>query len=161
MERNNDDGPINLGTSIELMEDFFAYTFICQLKRKVIYDEDDSEDERMDIVADDANDDKPDDKDDGAKPSAADNDTKTPLPKGKNQIKTAYDVHAAHRISITSKCLLLVCSQLILLWYMLIQTTNDDDMIESLAQPAEKVSIVVGRFVCALVMHVTLTGESM
>ena len=46
LERGHDDGPINLGTSIDLMEDYFAYSFLCQLKRKVIYNEgEDSEDE--------------------------------------------------------------------------------------------------------------------
>ena len=46
LERKHDDGPINLGTSINLMEDFFAFSFLCQLKRKVIYNEgEDSEDE--------------------------------------------------------------------------------------------------------------------
>ena len=50
----------------------------------------------------------------------------------KNVIQTAYDVHGAHRISISSKCYLLVFSQLILLWYMLMQATSDAEMIESL-----------------------------
>ena len=42
---------------------------------------------------------------------------------------------------------------------MLMQATSDAEMIESLTQPAEKVSTTIGRFVCALIMHITLTSE--
>ena len=82
------------------------------------------------------------------------------MKKKKNSVQTDYDVHSAHRISITSKCYLLVFSQLVLLWYMLIQATSDSDMIESLTEPAEKVSTIIGRFVCSLIMHITLTNET-
>ena len=73
---------------------------------------------------------------------------------------TPYESHASYRISITGKCFLLVTAQLILLYYMAVEATSDAAMIETLVMPPEKISTVIARFVCAFIMHVTLTGES-
>ena len=46
-QRQSDDGERNLDKSLNFMEDFYAYAFVYQLKRKVIYGEgEDSEDEQ-------------------------------------------------------------------------------------------------------------------
>ena len=49
---------------------------------------------------------------------------------------------------------------LILLWYMLIQAVTDDEIVENLTMPCEAISTIIGRFVCAFIMHITLTAES-
>ena len=48
--RNRIDGPMNLGSSLELREDFFAYSFLFKFKRGYIFEdgevsEDDKEEE--------------------------------------------------------------------------------------------------------------------
>lgn len=60
---------------------------------------------------------------------------------------------------MTGQCYLLFFTQMILLFYMASEIKNDEDMQEELVKPAENISTVIGRFVCALVMHITLTGE--
>ena len=96
------------------MEDFFAYTFLYQLKRQVIYEDgEDSEDyepEEKDPPKDGTDKKVEDeDKDDGAskreETSQSDSNEKR-----KYQIPTAYDVYASHRISISSKFYLLVAA---------------------------------------------------
>ena len=65
--RGPDDGQINFGTSLVFMQDFFAYSFLYQLKRRVIYD--DGEDSDPDLPETDIDADKKvedEDKDDGA-----------------------------------------------------------------------------------------------
>ena len=154
--RGPDDGQINFGTSLVFMQDFFAYSFLYQLRRRVIYDdgEDSDPEPEADIGADKKVEDE--DKDDGApkREESAQGENK------KQQMTKAYDVYSSHRISITAKFYLLVAAQLILLWYMLIQAVTDDEIVENLTMPCEAVSTIIGRFVCAFIMHITLTAES-
>ena len=43
---------------------------------------------------------------------------------------------------------------------MLIQAVTDDEIVENLTMPCEAISTIIGRFVCAFIMHITLTAES-
>ena len=65
--RGPDDGQINFGTSLVFMQDFFAYSFLYQIKRRVIYDDgEDSDPEELEAEADANKKVEDEDKDDGA-----------------------------------------------------------------------------------------------
>lgn len=61
---------------------------------------------------------------------------------------------------MTAKCYILFVAQMILLWYMVIEATTDPDMLASLYTLPTASSTVIARFVCALIMHVSLTSET-
>lgn len=44
--RENYDGNISLGTSLKFTEDFYAYTFLYWMKRRVIFDDGDMSEEK-------------------------------------------------------------------------------------------------------------------
>ncbi len=53
LKRSPSDGPLNLGKSLNLSQDFYSFTYLHQFKRKVIFDDDkdsdhESEDEKKD-----------------------------------------------------------------------------------------------------------------
>ena len=68
-------------------------------------------------------------------------------------------MHREKRIDVTSNCTLLLLAQLILLCYMLIETT-EDEMMEAMQEPSQNIKNVVARFACAFIMHITLTDEA-
>ena len=152
ISRDNIDGEINIGKSINLMEDFFAYAFLCQLKRKIIYndgEESEPEPEEEKNVAGDKEQEKK--KEDG--PDAESEEEK------QENMPSEYKSHASHRISIFSNFYLLVAAQLILLWYMLLEATSDPDMLNDLQMVPEGCETIIARFICAMIMHIGLAGE--
>ena len=76
-------------------------------------------------------------------------------------ISTPFQAHASHRISITAKCYLLFLAQAILIMYMYVEATTDEEMVSTMATPADQISTILGRFCCAFIAHITLTSESM
>lgn len=46
LPRANYDGEINIGTSLKFREDFYAYTFLHWMKRRVIFDDGDISEEK-------------------------------------------------------------------------------------------------------------------
>ena len=61
---------------------------------------------------------------------------------------------------MTGKCYLLFVAQTILLWYMVIEATTDEAMLADLYTLPTSNSTVIGRFICAFIMHISLTSET-
>ena len=48
---------------------------------------------------------------------------------------------------------------MLLLWFLGAETLSDPAMLEGFEQPAESQRIVLARFLCAVILHITLTDE--
>ena len=44
--------------------------------------------------------------------------------------------------------------------YMYVEATTDEEMVQTMATPADQISTILGRFCCAFIAHITLTSES-
>ena len=53
----------------------------------------------------------------------------------------------------------MVLCQLLLIWFLGYESITGDDTVEAFKTPASSGSIVLARFLCAIVLHITLTDE--
>ena len=54
----------------------------------------------------------------------------------------------------------MVICQMLLIWFLGAETVTSMDIREGFATPAESMRIVLARFVCAVILHITLTDET-
>ena len=60
---------------------------------------------------------------------------------------------------MTGKWRFMVLTQLLLIWFLGYEAVTSEDTVEAFKSPAENGSIILTRFLCAIVLHVTLTDE--
>ena len=48
---------------------------------------------------------------------------------------------------------------MLLLWFLGAEAITNEDMLAGFEQPAESQRIVLARFLCAVILHITLTDE--
>ena len=53
----------------------------------------------------------------------------------------------------------MVICQMLLIWFLGAETVTSMDVREGFATPAESMRIVLARFLCAVILHITLTDE--
>ena len=129
-------GPRSIGTSMELREDMYSVVFLYKLKRKTLYKDGVEESERT--------------------------------------LKTKHLIRASETIEnksnfykdfryfkkmMTGKWRFMVLTQLLLIWFLGYEAVTSEDTVEAFKSPAENGSIILTRFLCAIVLHVTLTDE--
>ena len=77
----------------------------------------------------------------------------------KQRLDKFYKNYAADRGYNTGKYRFLLICQILLLWFLGAETMTNEDMIAGFEQPAESMRIVLARFLCAVILHITLTDE--
>jgi len=70
-----------------------------------------------------------------------------------------YKDFGSYRKSLTGKWRFLVLCQLLLVWFLGYEAFTSADTVEAFKTPASAGSIVLARFLCAIVLHITLTDE--
>ena len=60
---------------------------------------------------------------------------------------------------MTGKWRFMVLCQLLLIWFLGFEALTSDDTVEAFKTPASSGAIVLARFLCAIVLHITLTDE--
>ena len=48
---------------------------------------------------------------------------------------------------------------MLLLWFLGAEAATNEDMVAGFEQPSESQRIVIARFLCAVILHITLTDE--
>ena len=77
----------------------------------------------------------------------------------KVRLDNFYKSYHSDRVYTTGKCVFLPIIQALLLTFLLIQAFNDDDMEKKFITPTESALVVLSRLLCALILHIGLTGE--
>ena len=60
---------------------------------------------------------------------------------------------------MTGKWRFMFLCQIILIWFLGYESVTSDDTVENFKKPASDGSIVLARFLCAIILHITLTDE--
>ena len=77
------------------------------------------------------------------------------------RIRHFYDDYASDRAYTYGKLRFLVLCQLVLLWLLGSEALTDEYILANFLMPADSLQIVLCRFLCAVVLHITLTDEVM
>ena len=191
LERTEFEGPATLGKSVTLREDFYAYTFLYMLRRSYFFEQDyygddsncDSEYDDADKLAGDKEiiaegkakamenaqlrRDKIDLADQGeAEPESDTSENSDPEGKAeeetnKERLRHFYDDYASDRAYTFGKLKFLVLCQLVLLVLLGSEALTDENVKANFFMPADSLQIVMCRFLCAVILHITLTDEVM
>ena len=70
-----------------------------------------------------------------------------------------YKDFRAFKKAMTGKWRFMVLCQLLLIWFLGYEAITSDDTVDAFKTPASDGSIVLARFLCAIVLHITLTDE--
>ena len=148
-EREATDGLLpNLGQSLSLRHDFFSYTYCHLLRRKVIFGDDaDTEDEDAE-THDEYGEELPDNPLKRLQVKKDDDDPRIFYKTSHEQRKTVF-------IPVS----FLVAVELMLIWFLVIETVTDDEIVESIKARPASIDIVITRFICGIFMHITLICE--
>ena len=79
----------------------------------------------------------------------------------KERLRHFYDDYASDRAYTYGKLKFLVCCQLVLLILLGSEALTDEDVRANFFMPADSTQIVMCRFLCAVILHITLTDEVM
>ena len=150
-QRDCFDGPISLGSSLELREDFYAVCFLYWMKRKAILrDCEDSDYEEGEAVKE--SDDKVDKGD-----KASDNGSEQE--EDEEPIDVWRTMFFQNRTDITGKLCFLVLCQILLILFLFKEALTNVDMVDALKTQPDGVSIVLCRFLCGIFLHINLSDE--
>ena len=122
---------------MSLREDMYAIVFLYKLKRMTLWN---------DGVEDDAR----------TKQNIDSNKDKTEKNSHRSNF---YKDFRHHKKNMTGKWRFMVLTQLLMIWFLGYECVTSDDNKEAFKTPATNGSIVLTRFLCAIVLHVTLTDE--
>ena len=146
------DGPMGFGQSLELRPDYYAFTYVFQLKRKEIYDDGEDSKEEEETVKEEE-----EKKVEEQKIAVGEDITEEKQPVKPSNF---YRTFNSERKSIIGKYRFLFLCQLMLSGFLAYEAMTDSEQLEALLEPADGVKIVLARFMCAIFLHITLVDET-
>ena len=128
-------GPASIGTSMTLREDMYAVTYLYKLKRKYIFGDDQEEVTRTRFFA-----------------------SSESIEREKDKSNFYKDFRYFKKM-MTGKWRFMILCQLLLIWFLGYEAITSAETVEAFKTPASNGSIVLARFLCAIVLHITLADE--
>ena len=77
----------------------------------------------------------------------------------KARLRNFYHYYASDRAECTGKYRFLILCQIMPLAFLVSELFTDSNVLEDFVQPATTQKIVLCRFLCAVILHITLTDE--